>query len=226
MRHVFTPGYTPDTPAKRARAKSSRLLLGKEPPYPAAVSNRQFEKMLLDQGPIGSCGGHGTSHWLQVASGVQGVGLGFVPSPGGVYTTTRCLERVALADGTLPPLTDSGIMPADLVLALSLWGVRPIGELVSDPGGEVRNSDVDAANVNDEPDLEELEQEATHLVFGQYRIDERAPDVMGQTYAAISQVGALGVAPETPFWKLMSGVQRSSSPAAAEKSSLRTRPPV
>jgi len=175
------------------RAKSSRLLLGSSPNYPVVCSNRGFEQLQLDQGQTSSCGGHGTSHRLQVAAGKQGVNLGFVVSPAGVYTVTRCIERVVDASGHLPPLSDSGIMPADLVLAVSIWGVRAIKSPVTDPDGSVRVSDVTVANVNDEPRLDELEADAVSILHGQYRIDEQAGDAFQQTCAAIASQGAVGL---------------------------------
>lgn len=192
---IFVPGYTRDTPPKRARAKSSRLLLGASPNYPATCDNRNLERLQLDQGPTGSCGGHGTSHRLQVAGTKQGVSwlASNVVSPGGVYRVTRCLERSPNPDGSLPTLSDSGIMPADLVVALSLWGVRAFSGTVTDPDGTVRVSDVTAANLVDEPDLAELEADAKALLLGQYRIDETAGDALAQTFATIASQGAVGL---------------------------------
>lgn len=180
----FVPGYTKDDPIKRRRAKSSRLLLGTAPSYPVACDWSSKEGPQEDQGQTGSCGGHGTSQGLMVAAAVQGILLGFVPSPAGIYTVTRCLERVP---GT--PLTDSGVMPADIFNAIALWGVRPLGLGYFDG----RLSDVSQENVNLEPDLNELETDATHLIVGSYRIDETQGDVLMQAYGAIAKLGAIGV---------------------------------
>jgi hypothetical protein len=191
----FVPGYVRDEPKKRARAKSSRLLLGASPNFPVACDNRSKERVQEDQGPTGSCGGHGTSQRLQVAGAVQGVQwlVDNVVSPGDVYRMTRCLERVPNLDGSLPPLSDTGIMPADLAFELSHWGTRAFSGTVTDPDGTVRVSDVTAANLVDEPVLADLEADATHAMIGQYRIDEGAGDALAQTFAAIASQGAVGL---------------------------------
>ena len=74
-----------------------------------------------------------------------------MPSPKGIYDDVRCLERATLLDGSLAPLSDTGIEPSDLIPALSNEGVRAIRAPTSDG----RYSDVEPANVNAGPSVDD-----------------------------------------------------------------------
>lgn len=193
-------GYTPD-PARKRTQRPLRHLLGAAPAYPSAFSLEAYEAPILDQNACGSCTGHGTAQGIYVAFGAVGAPLPWVPSPGGIYTITRCLERPSIQT----PLTDSGGSPADVMTAISNWGIRPMRA----PSPQGFHTDVDPSNVNDEPKLDELGADALNVVVGEYRIDETAPDAVSQVCASIARgvpVG-IGVFVDTGFenWDPSSG---------------------
>jgi hypothetical protein len=144
----------------------------------------QFNAPIMDQGQTGSCTGHGTAQAVYTAWGSLGIPRPFVPSPAGVYTPTRCLDRAAAtpAGTPLPALTDAGGMPADVMLALAKYGVRPIQA----PTLDGRYSDVDGTNLTYEPNLADLELSGQKIVTGEYRIDETASDFIALIQAAIA----------------------------------------
>lgn len=182
----YGKGYVRDVHARRLQ-KSSRELLGGAPAFPDEASLQQFEAPILDQGMTGSCTGHGTAQGIYVSFAAAGQPLPWVPSPAGIYTLGRCIERARTGGGG--DLTDEGAMPADVMEGISRWGVRPIQAPTSDG----RFSDVTPRDVNDEPQLGDLETDALRLVVGEYRIDETADDVVDQVCAAIAAGIPVGV---------------------------------
>ena len=194
---LFVPGYRRD-PAHRRTQKPVQMHLDKfaSQAVPDTFSLRQYECPILDQGRTGSCGAGGTAQGLSVACNAMGSPLGFIPSPEGIYAATRAKERAdqTPAGATLPVLTDSGVMPADVMAALVQWGIRPmVGPTPDGRNYDIWSSDdltaagiVGDPNVNDDPKLEELEKSGLKLVTGEYRIDETAPnldDLVKQTLA-------------------------------------------
>jgi hypothetical protein len=176
-------GYTPDAPEKRTQ-KDVRALLAKmgSTALPSAVSYRSNEAPILDQGQTGSCTGHGTAQGIVIGSALQGVPLSFVPSPLTTYGVTRSMERAV----NTVPLTDSGAMPSDVMIAVGRYGIRAM----QGPTPDGRNSDIwsavdvagipnaPAPNVNSEVDFLSLEQAGQKLIVGEYRIDESSSDVV------------------------------------------------
>ena len=201
---TFGLGYIPDSPKNRrmqqpAHLLMTRLMRAKAAP-PKTHSNANCNTSIFDQGSgdagTGSCTGHGTAQALYTTTAAIasilsiGAPLGFVPSPAGIYTPTRCLERSPdPATRLLPPLTDSGAMPTDIITCLGLIGVRPIGPMAPDG----RFSDVTVANVNDEPDLYALEQSGMKIETGSYRLDETAPNVFDQIITCIASGVSVGI---------------------------------
>lgn len=185
----YSKGYRQD-PAYRRTQKSSRLRFGTSPTPPPSASLEQYEYTpILDQNQCGSCTGHGTAQGLYVAFKAAGSPLSYCPSPKDTYATTRALERAASTSATLPPLTDSGAMPADVMTAISQWGIRPM----TAPSPQGFNSDVDPSNVNDEPNLTDLEADAEKVVVGEYRIDEQAADFVTQVMASVAAGVPVGI---------------------------------
>lgn len=125
-----------------------------------------------DQGQSGSCTWGSSSIALYVACISLGVPLGFVPSQRAGYAATRAKERPA-SSATLAPLTDSGADLEDVWAVTFEYGVQPMKVSVT-PDGRFYDiwSDDDIAgiptappaNVNAEPDLEDLELGAEELV--------------------------------------------------------------
>jgi hypothetical protein len=177
-------GYLRDEPHKRTQKDARNILKALAPELPPSSSLERFEAEIMDQGATGSCTGHGTAQLLTVAFASKGEPLPFVPSALGPYQIARCVARGEAADhgGSVDaPLADSGAMPADVMAGITLWGIRPMGPRPSDG----RFSDVTPANVNDEPELGDLEADAEALVVGEYRIDEASGDVVDQIRRAL-----------------------------------------
>ncbi len=212
----FAKGCRPDPPHRRTQI-SSRALVGDptKATLPASFSAEHLEGPILDQNSCGSCTGHGSAQGLWVACQVQGCALPLFPSPDGIYKNTRCIERAAAypADyaGSLDPLTDGGAVPSDIMVALRRWGIRAM----SAPSPLGFQTDVDASNVNDEPEFAAIEAEAFTIVTGEYRIDESADDMGDQVCAALVKCGAVGIAVfvDTAFenWSPRSGALPASA---------------
>ncbi len=170
------------------RVASSRLLLGapRLAQTPPSASLEMYEPGVMDQGGSSACVGHASAMAIAVSLARAGAPLPWVPSPGNIYCVARCIERA----GDAVPLLDNGSIPADAMMGISQWGVRPTRA----PAPDGRNSDVDPATVNDEPALDELEQDAQTLLVGEYGVDMGALDAVTQLRAAIAAGYALTVA--------------------------------
>lgn len=193
-------GYRPDSPRIKARnavvgSRSLRARLGVGVAASRPVDLSRFAPYVMDQAQTGSCTGHAiaSAAYLATRADKGPLGLPFVPSPKGIYTLERCLER----SGASTPLTDSGAMISDGMLVLSSWGVSPMKQLPD------RYSDVDPESVNDEPDFLGLEQDARTLLVGAHPItstgDQLAEDVMTALSAAFPVV--LGVPGGSDAWQ-------------------------
>lgn len=166
----FSKGWVPSNKPGRKNF-SAHLAALASPPLHASVE--AFAPPVMDQGPDGSCVGHATACACTTAPAAAGHPLGFVCSPGNNYKLARCVTRA----GGATPLTDDGAMPADAMIGVSRWGVEPIAAPTSDG----RYSDCEPANVNVEPDLIELEEDAKTLLVEEHQITsnghQRAIDV-------------------------------------------------
>jgi hypothetical protein len=189
--HVVPPvDYIVDSLAnRRTQEPGHRLvvqfLLRGTAQIPKSCSLASKNAPIFDQGPYGSCTGHGSAQALYTTKR-----LSFIPSPRELYTVTRCLER-SIDPLTRRPvaLTDSGTMPTDLITTISSFGVLPMGPMANDG----RQSDVDDTNINAEPDLLQLEAAGLNLEIGLYRIDERSSAAVDQIVACIAHGIAVGI---------------------------------
>lgn len=158
MSHSY--GYIPNPPGHIAGIpfEHHKLAAGATPDH---VDQRQHAPPVKDQTACGSCTGHGTSTGISTTCRAQGRPLPFEPSERGIYCLARAVDRMP-GD----PLTDDGAMPTQVMRAVTAWGVRPTQSPIST--GE--NSDCEPSNVNDEPTLAELEDDAKALIVGEYVI--------------------------------------------------------
>ena len=166
----FATGARPDHPWTRARnalvgAHPLAARIGASSSLPAAASVAGYLPRVMDQGQTSGCVGHAlaAAAWTACAFAAargSGKALPFVPSPAGIYTLARCLERLDYAR----PLEDSGSIPGDAIASLVSWGVRPIQPLPD------RYSDVDPATVNDEPKILDLEADSASVLVGAHPI--------------------------------------------------------
>jgi hypothetical protein len=190
-RSHFPLGHIPDADHFRTQ-KPAHVLLGSAPTAGPAISVGGFEAPIEDQGQTGHCGGTGTSQAVYASAGASGKPLPFVPSPKMIYA----LARIQARQDSTQKLTDSGVMPANLIGALR-WGVMPIA--APTPDGRYDDvwsqDDLDAVmlsglvnppNVNDEPSLLDLETSGLKIVTGEYRIDETGSNFAAQIRAGLA----------------------------------------
>jgi len=125
----------------------------------------------FDQNRTGSCEAHAWIWATLTSMELAGRPLGFFPSFADLYRLARALERAvgrrSVVD--LPALVDEGTRSSAIVAAMSKWGLRRMGPMVR-VGGSERFSDVSPANVNAEPKLGELQEDALTLLVGSYEI--------------------------------------------------------
>ena len=184
----YSLGYRPDPPHRRTQKDfAHHHFTGAT--NPTFASLERFEGPILDQNHCGSCTGHGTAQGLHVAFEAQGKPLPFFPSPKGIYANTRAIERATSQVEAIPPLSDDGAMPSDVMLALAQWGIAPMNA----PSPQGFYTDVDPTNVNDEPFLGDLETEANTIVVGEYRINEKSSSFVSQVCSAIASGAPVGI---------------------------------
>ena len=156
----YSTGYIPDP--EDHRVTSIRVKLAANVAVPDSVDHRPHSPDVLDQNGCGSCTGHAVAGAITTAFSLAGDPLGFVVSPRNNYCLSRCIDRY---DPDVP-LVDQGAMPNQNVRAFSEYGLMPMRA----PSPLGYNSDCDPSNVNNEPLLSELEEDAQHIVLGQYEI--------------------------------------------------------
>lgn len=158
----FWTGYTPDPEGHRRTpfAALSRRL--KAQTLPDAFSLAQFMPPIMDQGQTGSCTGHATAGATFASLAAAGTPLGWVPSPHGIYTVGRALDR---PDPSVA-LEDNGAEPNQVMRGITEWGVRPMQA----PAPDGRVSDCEPSTINVEPQWDELEKDSTALLVGEYEI--------------------------------------------------------
>lgn len=161
-------GYVPDPDDHQVTSfRHAKLGALKAVALPDEVDLRPHAPPVLDQNDTSSCVGHAIACAVGTSFSFRGEPLGFTPSPRGLYCLARCIDR---ADPSIP-LVDEGSMPNQAVRSLSEWGIHAMQA----PSPQGYDSDCDPSNVNNEPTLLELEQDALTLVVGQYEIDTWGP---------------------------------------------------
>lgn len=162
----FATGYRLD-PAGHQRSPFARLAarrgLGS---FPAIVTLLAFAPAVLDQNQTSSCTGGATSAALYTAFGAKGKPLPWVPSQRGIYLNGRAIDRAPDENGKLPFLEDKGASVNQVMRGISEWGIRPM----RGPTSDGLNYDAEPFNVNDEPTIRELEDEALAIVVGEYGV--------------------------------------------------------
>lgn len=181
----YSKGCKPSTPAKVAHRVSFAGHPAAAAPLTASADLGAYTPARLDQTRTGSCTAHSFGCSCYTALAAAGSPLGFVPSPKTTYACTRAIERSAVTpSGNLPALQDTGAELQDVATIASSIGVKPMVP----PTPEGANSDVWSGNVNDEPDLTDVEQAAAVLLTGEYKIDPSDPKAP-QLVAAAIQAG-------------------------------------
>lgn len=154
----------------------------------------------FDQGQSGSCTAHSFVGALATRCKYAQQPPSFVASPKQVYSCTRGLERADTtpAGQQLPDLQDQGAELADVIRAAALFGVAPMADEVT-PDGRVSDvwSEADVQglapmpdpNVNNEPDLAQVEQAESDPLAGAYTIDLTQGATAVQTACASLDAG-------------------------------------
>lgn len=179
---TYATGYRPDpighsrTPFHHLSAKRTVRTL------PLSAYIARFAPPVLDQNDTSSCTGGSTGPAIYAALGAAGSPLPWVPSPHGIYTLGRAIDRFPNANGALSALTDDGAAPNEVMRALREWGVRPMRA----PTSTGLLYDCEPSNVNDEPNLDELEEDALALILGEYGITSGGPPRVLELQAALA----------------------------------------
>ena len=165
---IFKTGYKPDPHTY----KRAHFALYSEHLLPWKASLLESAPSVLDQNATSSCTGGSVGAAVTCALAARGTPLGFVASPRGIYMNARIVDRVADGAGVLPAVEDGGANPSSVMRGITEWGVRPM----RGPTSMGDNYDCEPSNVNNEPTLSELEEEATHLIVGEYGIASTGTD--------------------------------------------------
>ena len=185
---VRTLDHIPDVRGRHYRQVSySASIWG---PIPDAYSLESHECQRLDQGQFGSCGGHGAAAGVFIRFSVLGKPLPWIPSPSFFYRGARSITRGAVSSGDLPTLTDSGVRPCDLAIAVATFGVEPMQETTTPDG---RRSDVDDRTVDQELSIAEINTAGRIKVPGIVTLDLGDPGFTETLCSLISKGVPVGV---------------------------------
>lgn len=169
----FKRGYLPDPVDHKPSSFDSFKV--RHPSFRAfapkgAASLAAFAPSVMDQGDTSSCTGHACAGAIATTFKAQSHPLPFVPSPAGIYTLARSVERstaVSPRTSTLPRLSDDGAIPMYVWKGIHDWGVRPI----KSPTSDRRYSDAEPRTINAEPTFSDLLADRHNVVMGEHRID-------------------------------------------------------
>lgn len=147
---------------------------------PSAHDLSEHTPQVLDQGQTGSCEGHAGSGAIYTSLSAQGHPLPWIPSQADIYLNARCIDRGAKFSERLQ---DEGTETNSVIRAISEFGIRPMGSLAA---GRFSDVSEDPAELNAEPRLAELEQDAHSLVLGAYRVTSTGSERDADVKAAIA----------------------------------------
>jgi C1A family cysteine protease len=178
FRGRFGKGWVPDPEEVKAKQLSVRHLLGAHTGVgiPSEYSLEKYVLQIYDQGQTSSCTGWAFAQAVRLRLAVQGLTIA-LPSPMGLYTTARALERQQAGNDAKTALTDSGAIPSDVVAGMQQWGMATSAAWP-----------FDATQINAEPVLSELENASQFMLQGVYRVQSSG----AQRIADIQQAIAAG----------------------------------
>jgi hypothetical protein len=123
---MYPRGHIDDHPAVVARRLGLHLFHGigamRASSLSRATTNRAKLWGLWNQFDSSGCEGCDHSSGITLRLAVAGTPLSEPVSNVGLYLGALTVDRVPNADGTLPPLLDSGTMPSSILTAASTWG--------------------------------------------------------------------------------------------------------
>jgi len=168
-------GHRPEPTGMRRGARPFAELAGRLPSaaqLPRSVDLRPLVPAIMDQGAgptqgTSSCEGHRWASSLVVACAAAGDPLPWVPSPKGIYTLARALDRAAFPEGPSEPLGDNGATSGSAQAGVEQWGVWRM----QSPTRDGRNSDCEVKTINEELQLGDLLAGARRLYVGAHPVD-------------------------------------------------------
>lgn len=123
----------------------------------------KYAPPVIDQTKYSCCEGASSSAATYLRYASKGLKLSFYPSVKGIYTPARCFDR-GNPDG--PALEDVGTQTNSVINVLSELGIRAMDMAIS---GNTY-CDFNDENINEEPNILELEQSGEKLTIGAYQI--------------------------------------------------------
>ena len=171
----FGKGWVPDSEEVKAKQLGISHLLGAGVSVPAEYSLEKYVLQIYDQGQTSSCTGWAFAQAVRLRLAVQGIPIA-LPSPMGLYTTARALERQQSGQPASVALVDNGAVPSDVVAGMQQWGMASITAWPFDP-----------AQINAEPVLGELENASQFMLQGIYRVQSSGAQRIADIQQAISQ---------------------------------------
>lgn len=143
---------------------------------PDSVSHAEWQPAVRSQ-RMGSCTAFSACAGIQTRLNIIGTPLGFDPSQDTLYKLTRMLERASREHGGLSHLTDTGAQLEDVSIVLNEIGLAPtLGNASGDDDPELGNNDADVF---------EIEESATHLIVGDYVASPQSDEVAAALAAHI-----------------------------------------
>lgn len=147
-----------------------------------------------NQNRIGACNSYGTKDGMSTSMSKAGHPVTGYLAALPLYRGTRCLERAASTWGsTLPPLTDSGADPDDVLRLAQQFGVQTTQAECGQSGPCPALSQYEDAHVNDEPTLLEFEHDSTFKVVGGFDIVSSGPQRRLDVSNALARGYAVGI---------------------------------
>lgn len=133
----------------------------------------------FDQGPTEGCEGHAGATAMILAATFAGKPLDFIPSPNGIWTVARCVDR----GGASWPLANTGTSTAAAAEGVHLFGISPMGAPVE---GRFSDAASDPGSIAMEPDMTSLEADFMHTSGVIYSITGSIADRKAACVAAKS----------------------------------------
>jgi hypothetical protein len=190
-----------------------------------------------NQDQIGACNSYGTKDGAATSLAKAGKPLPGYLAALPLYRGVRCLERAQSTSSALPPLTDCGAGPDDVLTFAQHFGIQTSQQECGEAGPSDKLSQYEDAHVNDEPTLGEFEHDSSFRLVGGFDItstgDQRLLDVSNalaagyavgiSVYAADARYQGynVGVLPDPPagagndHWNYLVGLDLTTGPLFA-----------
>lgn len=147
---------------------------------------------IQNQKQVGACEGFGHSSGITLRSAIMGKPIPLA-SAVGLYQCALMIQRMPNADGSLPPLEDTGSEPSVIQQALQTYGIASKATWGGDPPTP--------ESIIIQPTLKQLEAAQTYLLVGMYAItstgDQYLEDLMTAWANGYPTTGAIAASSST-----------------------------